>query len=62
MVPAADAAARILEIESLQDDVLAQLEALERRVEEVLATYLGPARSGEAHEQRATPEVQAASG
>jgi hypothetical protein len=44
MVSATEAAARILEIETLQDDVLSKLEALERRVEEVLAEYLGPKR------------------
>jgi hypothetical protein len=35
-----DSAARILEIEARQDDALGQLEALERRVEAVLAEYV----------------------
>jgi len=35
-----ESAARILEIEARQDDALGQLEALERRVEAVLAEYV----------------------
>jgi hypothetical protein len=37
-----EAAARIREIEALQDDVLVQLEELERRTAEVLARHLPP--------------------
>jgi hypothetical protein len=36
----ADTAARILELEKQQDDALRELEALERRIEQVLAEHL----------------------
>jgi len=38
-----EAAARILDLEARQDDVLRQLEELERQVEAVLAQHLPPA-------------------
>lgn len=40
MCPCDEAAARILDIESRQDEVLKQLDELERRVAAVLAEYL----------------------
>jgi hypothetical protein len=40
-----DTTRRILEIEARQDDALRELEALERRLEQVLAEYL-PLQSG----------------
>ncbi len=43
MVPAAEAAARIQQIDTLQDEVLRKLDELERRTERVLAEHLGTA-------------------
>ena len=41
MVPADEAAARIQQIDALQDEVLRKLDELERRTERVLAEHLG---------------------
>ena len=53
-----DTTARISEIESRQDDALAQLADLERRIEQVLAEFIPPAIQA-ASSGPSSPAVQA---